>query len=82
MPLLKCPEDPHHELPKIFEEIHGVWFESTLKGKKRKGHLWIHKHGKLTSIMEIENLFVISEKAADKKNEFSGSKIKIYFAGD
>jgi mannose-6-phosphate isomerase-like protein (cupin superfamily) len=36
----------HHDLPKVFEEIHAAWFESTLKGKKRRGHLWNHTHGK------------------------------------
>jgi mannose-6-phosphate isomerase-like protein (cupin superfamily) len=34
----------HHDLPNVYEEIHGVWFETSLKGKKRSGHLWSHTH--------------------------------------
>lgn len=34
----------HHDLPEIYEEIQGVWFETTLKVKKRTGHLWNHAH--------------------------------------
>jgi len=30
----------HHDFPIVKETIHGVYFETTLKGKKRKGHLW------------------------------------------
>ncbi len=81
MPLLKCPEDPHHNLLKIFEEIHGVWFESTFKGKKRKGHLRIINTENLTSIMKIEKTLVVSEERLTKKIEFSRSKVNI-FAGD
>jgi mannose-6-phosphate isomerase-like protein (cupin superfamily) len=36
----------HHDLPNVYEEIHGVWFETNLKGKKRLGHLWNHTHSK------------------------------------
>ncbi|MDO8549359.1 MAG: hypothetical protein Q7S39_04285 [Ignavibacteria bacterium] len=35
----------HHDLPNVYEEIHGIWFETSLKGKKREGHLWNHTHG-------------------------------------
>jgi mannose-6-phosphate isomerase-like protein (cupin superfamily) len=34
----------HHDLPEVYEEIHCVWFETSLKGKKRTGHLWNHTH--------------------------------------
>jgi len=34
----------HHDLPNVYKEIHGVWFETSLKGKKRTGHLWNHTH--------------------------------------
>lgn len=34
----------HHDLPHVFDEIKGIYFETTLKGKKRKGHLWNHTH--------------------------------------
>lgn len=36
----------HHDLPNVYEEIHGVWFETSLKGEKRAGHLWNHTHSK------------------------------------
>jgi len=35
----------HHDLPQIFEKIHGVYLETSLKGLKRKGHLWSRTHG-------------------------------------
>jgi len=35
----------HHDIPEVYEEIHAVWFESSLKGLMREGHLWEHKHG-------------------------------------
>ena len=35
----------HHDIPEVYEEIHAVWFESSLKGLMREGHLWVHKHG-------------------------------------
>lgn len=34
----------HHDLPEIHEKIVGVYFETTLKGKQRRGHLWNHTH--------------------------------------
>jgi mannose-6-phosphate isomerase-like protein (cupin superfamily) len=30
----------HHDFPIVKEKIHGVYFETTLKGEKRLGHLW------------------------------------------
>jgi len=36
----------HHDLPQVFEPLRAVYFETTLKGAKRKGHLWEHTHGK------------------------------------
>ena len=35
----------HHDLPEVYEDIHGIYFETTLKGQKRIGHLWKHTHG-------------------------------------
>ncbi|NIM94070.1 MAG: hypothetical protein GTO18_10220 [Anaerolineales bacterium] len=35
----------HHDLPHIFERIKGIYFETTLEGEKRLGHLWEHTHG-------------------------------------
>jgi len=37
----------HHDIPIIYEEVFGVYFETTLIGKKRIGHLWTHTHGAL-----------------------------------
>jgi len=35
----------HHDFPRIFEPVKGVYLETTLKGQKRRGHLWNHTHG-------------------------------------
>lgn len=35
----------HHDLPEIYDELGGIFFETSLKGKKRGGHLWLHTHG-------------------------------------
>jgi mannose-6-phosphate isomerase-like protein (cupin superfamily) len=35
----------HHDIPEVYDEIHAVWFESSLKGLMREGHLWVHTHG-------------------------------------
>ncbi|NUM74023.1 hypothetical protein HUU40_06660 [candidate division KSB1 bacterium] len=35
----------HHDFPQVFETIKGVYFETTLQGQKRLGHLWDHTHG-------------------------------------
>lgn len=35
----------HHDLPFVKEEIKGIYFETSLRGKKRLGHLWNHTHG-------------------------------------
>jgi mannose-6-phosphate isomerase-like protein (cupin superfamily) len=34
----------HHDLPVVNEEVHGIYFETTLRGEKRLGHLWNHTH--------------------------------------
>ncbi|OGU74247.1 MAG: hypothetical protein A2V93_08100 [Ignavibacteria bacterium RBG_16_34_14] len=44
--LLATRMGDHHDLINVNEEIHGVWFETSLKGKKRLGHLWNHPHSK------------------------------------
>jgi len=36
----------HHDLPIVHEPIVAVFFETTLSGQKRLGHLWEHTHGK------------------------------------
>lgn len=35
----------HHDMPLISEPIKAVYFETTLEGQKRLGHLWSHTHG-------------------------------------
>ncbi|MCP3371826.1 cupin domain-containing protein [Bradyrhizobium cajani] len=35
----------HHDLPQVRSDITGAYFETTLEGKKRFGHLWEHTHG-------------------------------------
>ena len=44
--ILATRKGDHHDFVEVFEEIHGVWFETSLTGKKRLGHLWEHTHGK------------------------------------
>lgn len=35
----------HHDFPLVSEPVHAVYFETTLEGQKRRGHLWNHTHG-------------------------------------
>ena len=35
----------HHDFVRVEEPVRGVYFETTLEGKKRLGHLWDHTHG-------------------------------------
>lgn len=35
----------HHDFPTVIEPVQAVFFETTLKGRKRLGHLWEHTHG-------------------------------------
>jgi mannose-6-phosphate isomerase-like protein (cupin superfamily) len=35
----------HHDFVHIEETVRGVYFETTLEGEKRRGHLWNHTHG-------------------------------------
>jgi len=35
----------HHDFPWVSETVRGVWFETTLQGARRLGHLWEHTHG-------------------------------------
>jgi mannose-6-phosphate isomerase-like protein (cupin superfamily) len=36
----------HHDFPLVAEPVRAVFFETTLEGAKRRGHLWDHTHGK------------------------------------
>ena len=35
----------HHDFPQVSEPVKAVYFETTLEGRKRLGHLWDHTHG-------------------------------------
>ena len=35
----------HHDFPLVIEPVKSVFFETTLQGEKRRGHLWNHTHG-------------------------------------
>ena len=35
----------HHDFPLVTAPIRAVFFETTLEGRKRRGHLWDHTHG-------------------------------------
>lgn len=35
----------HHDFPRVGEPVRAVYFETTLHGAKRRGHLWEHTHG-------------------------------------
>ena len=35
----------HHDFPFTDNEVKAVFFETTLEGRKRTGHLWTHTHG-------------------------------------
>ncbi len=36
----------HHDFPDVTEHVQAVYFETTLAGQKRRGHLWDHTHGR------------------------------------
>jgi mannose-6-phosphate isomerase-like protein (cupin superfamily) len=36
----------HHDFPQVFEPVKAIFFETTLEGQKRRGHLWNHTHGR------------------------------------
>jgi mannose-6-phosphate isomerase-like protein (cupin superfamily) len=35
----------HHDMPTVESPVKAVYFETTLEGRKRTGHLWNHTHG-------------------------------------
>lgn len=35
----------HHDLSRVDAPIRAVYFETTMEGQKRRGHLWDHTHG-------------------------------------
>jgi mannose-6-phosphate isomerase-like protein (cupin superfamily) len=40
------PAGTHHDFPMVIEKVHGVYFETSMYGLRRTGHLWNHTHGK------------------------------------
>jgi len=36
----------HHDFPIVYQPVTAVYFETSLGGKKRRGHLWEHTHGR------------------------------------
>ncbi len=42
----------HHDFPFVYEDVSAVFFETTLVGQKRLGHLWNHTHGPAEPDME------------------------------
>lgn len=35
----------HHDFPLVEQPVRAVFFETTMDGRKRRGHLWEHTHG-------------------------------------
>jgi mannose-6-phosphate isomerase-like protein (cupin superfamily) len=35
----------HHDFPYVHETVRGIYLETTLRGQKRRGHLWEHTRG-------------------------------------
>ena len=35
----------HHDFPLAPEPVTAVYLETTLRGRRRRGHLWDHTHG-------------------------------------
>jgi mannose-6-phosphate isomerase-like protein (cupin superfamily) len=42
----------HHDFPWVDDHVKAVFFETTLEGLKRTGHLWNHTHGKAQPQLE------------------------------
>ncbi|MDA1190637.1 MAG: cupin domain-containing protein [Candidatus Poribacteria bacterium] len=35
----------HHDFPRVGAPVKAIYFETTMEGQKRRGHLWNHTHG-------------------------------------
>ncbi len=42
----------HHDFPRVDRSVKAVYFETTMQGKKRRGHLWEHTHGPAQPVLE------------------------------
>jgi len=41
-----------HDVPRVQEPLRGVYFETTLRGARRRGHLWEHTHGPAQPVLD------------------------------
>ena len=42
----------HHDFPMVHEPVKSVYFETTMEGRKRRGHLWNKEHGPVKPMMD------------------------------
>ena len=42
----------HHDFPIVHEPVRAVYFETTMEGERRRGHLWDHTHGRVQPLGE------------------------------
>lgn len=42
----------HHDFPLVEEPVLAVFFETTMRGERRRGHLWEHTHGPAVPAVE------------------------------
>ena len=42
----------HHDFPVAYGPYRAVYFETTMEGRKRRGHLWEHTHGQAEPMLE------------------------------
>ena len=42
----------HHDFPIVHEPVKSVYFETTMEGRKRRGHLWNKEHGPAAPVMD------------------------------
>jgi mannose-6-phosphate isomerase-like protein (cupin superfamily) len=45
----------HHDFPLVEQPVSAVFFETTMRGRRRRGHLWEHTHGPAKPATEIES---------------------------
>jgi hypothetical protein len=47
----------HHDFPLVHEPIFAAYFETTLEGERRRGHLWEQTRG--TAIAALERVYAL-----------------------
>lgn len=45
----------HHDFAEAHGDARGVYFETTLHGQKRRGHLWEHRHGPAVPAVDLDD---------------------------